>query len=495
MERNYNFMKRVNKLVIFVHLAMFLFVCGGFTREFILHKRSLLEVAGIDLVLLTGLIIAIGIYIKNAASEKLKYILFITFTAVYTYTSFTAKASIIFIFVFAMSLIYCAYSEKKFTYIQCSIMFIINMLEIAMEISSGKVSEQYITEYIIKVVTFLLFYITVAIVVSITRNLNNEAEEKVVEIEKAQDQGKKMIEDILRIANIINKNSNEVHQAFEQIMQGSNVVSNAVSEIAAGASGTAGDIQNQTQLANQIQNKIEETVQASKEMENAAIVTGNVVTRGINIVEELSKKSDVVNRNSENVYSLMNSLNEKAKNIANITELITSIAEQTNLLSLNASIEAARAGEAGKGFAVVADEVKKLSEQSKDSAEKIANIICQLQEEAGQSVSAVLELKETNASQNQLVVETDGVLKEIGAKTFEVKSKIDGVNSNIKDIMVSNNSIVASSSNLTAISEETMANAEEASTKTQQYLESANKSQKLILELINTAREMEKYKS
>lgn len=53
-------------------------------------------------------------------------------------------------------------------------------------------------------------------------------------------------------------------------------------------------------------------------------------------------------------------VDDSAKKITNIIELINSIAEQTNLLSLNASIEAARAGEAGKGFAVVASELPSL---------------------------------------------------------------------------------------------------------------------------------------
>lgn len=495
MDRNYNFMKRVNKIVITGHLIMFLCVFGGFFREFLISKRNAIEIAGISLALLIGVSLAIVLYKKNAASEAIKYILFITFTIVYTYVSFTSRTGIIFIFVFAMSLIYCSYSEKKFTYIQCSIMFIINMLEIVVQLVSGKVSEQFITEDIVKVITFLIFYITVAVVVSITRNLNNEAEEKIIEIEKAQEQQKKMVEDILRITNIINKNSNEVHDAFEEIVQGSQSVAYAVGEISNGASHTAVDIQNQTELANQIQNKIQETVQESRDMEDAAKITENVVKRGMNIVDDLSNKSEIVNKSSENVYTMMHSLNEKANNIANITELITDIAEQTNLLSLNASIEAARAGEAGKGFAVVADEVKKLAEQSKDSAEKIANIIRQLQEETNHSVDAVLELKETNSMQNQLVVESNGILKEIGTKTSEVKSKIDGVNANVKNIMESINSIVSSSSNLAAISEETLANAEEASTKTEQYLQKATSSQNLVLELINTAHEMEKYKN
>ena len=67
--------------------------------------------------------------------------------------------------------------------------------------------------------------------------------------------------------------------------------------------------------------------------------------------------------------------NQSAQQIREATELITDIAAQTNLLSLNASIEAARAGENGRGFAVVADQIRNLSEQSRQSAERIVQIV------------------------------------------------------------------------------------------------------------------------
>ena len=62
-----------------------------------------------------------------------------------------------------------------------------------------------------------------------------------------------------------------------------------------------------------------------------------------------------------------------ARTIDRVMALISDIAGTVNLLSLNATIEAARAGDAGRGFAVVASEVRKLSDETQDATQRIAD--------------------------------------------------------------------------------------------------------------------------
>ncbi len=88
--------------------------------------------------------------------------------------------------------------------------------------------------------------------------------------------------------------------------------------------------------------------------------------------------SDVAGRGRDVVREAIDSITkvqQGAKQISSITDVIDNIAFQTNILALNAAVEASRAGESGRGFSVVAAEVRLLAQKSKESAQQISAII------------------------------------------------------------------------------------------------------------------------
>ncbi|MGN0689022.1 MAG: methyl-accepting chemotaxis protein [Oscillospiraceae bacterium] len=134
-----------------------------------------------------------------------------------------------------------------------------------------------------------------------------------------------------------------------------------------------------------------ETIQ--KVNENIRTIN-SVMTESINsnrerasVVDDMLKDAENINTvieektavTEENIKQAMHYLQAFEK-INEEVNSIQDIASQTNILAINASIEAARAGEAGKGFAVVAQEIKNLSSNSSMSANAIADVCREMNE-------------------------------------------------------------------------------------------------------------------
>lgn len=146
-----------------------------------------------------------------------------------------------------------------------------------------------------------------------------------------------------------------------------------------------------------------------------------------NVVNQVQK----IGANVHETRKQIGELESMSSEIESVIKMIADIASQTNLLSLNASIEAARAGEQGKGFAVVATEVGALAVQSSESAEKIADMIREIQE----CIKACVSLMEEGVDSAQegvdlaedTMVNFEGINEKINEISNEIRSIADVV--------------------------------------------------------------------
>ena len=125
---------------------------------------------------------------------------------------------------------------------------------------------------------------------------------------------------------------------------------------------------------------------------NTQMLEANEFTQSSNSdICKIAERNVLLAQSLENTNTQIVSLVRSVSNISKVLEDISSIAEQTNLLALNAAIEAARAGEKGRGFAVVADEVRALANRTKESTNKISDIIDSLQHHSDSSTNSMSE--------------------------------------------------------------------------------------------------------
>lgn len=197
----------------------------------------------------------------------------------------------------------------------------------------------------------------------------------------------RFIEKIHDLIEEVIKNSNELYQSTQEVLHSIEESNEQMKEVATSVEFVSSNIQSSATVSEEALASIQEiTGQAQMIFAEAqeANETGEKVLTAASMgevsVNDAVSAIHNVQASSKDVLKVMSELKKSSKEIENIVALITQITEQTSLLSLNASIEAARAGEAGKGFAVVADEVKKLSEESKKSAQQIHHIVDEIQQ-------------------------------------------------------------------------------------------------------------------
>ena len=257
--------------------------------------------------------------------------------------------------------------------------------------------------------------------------------------------------------------SGKFEESFSKISETMGSVNIAVNEIANGATSQAGE----TMTANsKMSNMGSAIVDASSNVDSLGESSKKMTGYSDQARDTLNELSDInakTMKSVDEVQSQTNLTNKSALEIQEATELIADIASQTNLLSLNASIEAARAGENGRGFAVVADEIRRLADQSKQSAEKIAMIVNQLISNSNESVETMNSVKSIMTIQSMKIVDTQDMFTSLNDEISAVNNAIISIRTEMTHLNELKVVVAESIENLAAIAEENAASTEETS--------------------------------
>ncbi|WP_185231257.1 methyl-accepting chemotaxis protein [Teredinibacter franksiae] len=201
--------------------------------------------------------------------------------------------------------------------------------------------------------------------------------------------------------------SSAINSAANEIAQGNADLSQRTEEQASSLEETASSME---QMTSTVKQSADNAIQASNlamEAQTKAQVGGNVVSRAVHSMEEISASS---------------------KKISDIIGVIDEIAFQTNLLALNAAVEAARAGEQGRGFAVVAGEVRNLAQRSAGAAKEIKDLI---RDSVTKVQDGTSQVNESGKTLTEIVASVESVttmMREIADASREQTSGIEQVN-------------------------------------------------------------------
>jgi methyl-accepting chemotaxis protein len=212
-----------------------------------------------------------------------------------------------------------------------------------------------------------------------------------------------------------------LQQIVLKIRQGTDVISTATGEIAAGNLDLSSRTEQQASSLEETASAMEElTTTVKQNADNArqanqlAVSASEVAVKGGNVVAQ--------------VVTTMESIHGSSKKIVDIISVIDGIAFQTNILALNAAVEAARAGEQGRGFAVVASEVRSLAQRSATAAKEIKTLIDDSVSKVAAGSNLVGQAGTTMTEVVASIQRVSDIVGEITAASQEQSAGIEEVN-------------------------------------------------------------------
>ena len=238
-------------------------------------------------------------------------------------------------------------------------------------------------------------------------------------------------------------------------------IARAMDEVAGGVQGQAEDTESSNENMISFSENITTVTEKTSHMGQTADKAIEAVEQGRVIVQELSGKSDTTVSLTRVLVDDIDAVQKNSEEIKSIVDVINSIAGQTNLLSLNASIEAARAGEAGRGFAVVAEEIRKLADQSRESGNKIHEIVKKIGETADKTTASAREAENMVNEQARALQETVNVFGMIQDCVGELVDGIRLITQRLEESMLEKDKVENSLQNIASVSEEVAASTQE----------------------------------
>jgi methyl-accepting chemotaxis protein len=264
-----------------------------------------------------------------------------------------------------------------------------------------------------------------------------------------------------------------ISDASEESGRASTETANAIAEIAAGMEIQARIVTEAIDLSAELADAVGDSAEAADEAAGMAGDTRTVAEEGVATADDATEAMRAVRESSAAISAAISELSEHSGQIVGFVDTISGIAEQTNLLALNAAIEAARAGEQGRGFAVVAEEVRKLAEESRAAAGKIAELVADMDQVTDNAVTVVEDGAQRTVAGTETVERARVAFERISSAVGDVTSRVSAIAEEGRQLATRASDMRGRMEELGAIAERSSASTQQVSASTQQSSASA----------------------
>lgn len=253
-----------------------------------------------------------------------------------------------------------------------------------------------------------------------------------------------------------------IRRASQQLHQAAAMIASSTTEIAASIEEQERSSSHQAASVNQTSTTMDELGASSRQSAQQAEAAANgaqqalaLADNGTQAVERTITGMATLKRKVSAIAEQILRLSEQTSQIGSISGLVSDLANQTNMLALNAAVEAVRAGEHGKGFSVVAAEIRKLADESRKSAERISDLVTDIQNAINATVMATDEGTKTVDEGVRIAQQTSDAFAGVASAVNNVVLNNQQISLNIKQQAIAIQQVVDAMNALNAAAQET----------------------------------------
>ncbi|MBP1153348.1 MULTISPECIES: methyl-accepting chemotaxis protein [unclassified Paenibacillus] len=304
-----------------------------------------------------------------------------------------------------------------------------------------------------------------------------------------------MVIDVVQTSEHVASSSKELTAGAEQSSKAAEEITEVIQQVASGAESQTIMVEESEKALEEVTIGIQNIAETSADIAEKGKYATDRAKQGVQFVEGTAEQMNAIHQSVNESGEAIRLLDQRSREIGEISTLITDIANRTNLLALNAAIEAARAGVHGKGFAVVADEVRKLAEQSQQSSAQISELIQEIQHHMGRSTHSITQVKSEVQDGLVVVKKTQESFKEIHQSMERIGAQIDEMAATAEQMSASAQEVSATVAGITKISKDNAGHTHSVAASTEEQLASMEEITASANTLSNMAMNLQKQMS
>lgn len=483
--------QRINKGLMVGWTAISSVLLLAYVLEVVKQNRTIPYFLIFSIINVCPLIFAWIKFRRDPEDVKLKYFVAAFYGLLYVFVLLTGATSMVFSYIFPMMFLLMLTNDVRIIRYMAVGNVIVNIVSVGIQIAiEHRPAEVYLTDWEIQIAASFLCSIYMYFASRISTDLY---EQRVNVIADGEIRLEGILKKVTEVTEYVSNDASTLSGEMTRLVDTADRSAAAMAEIVSGTTEAAKMVEKQLLMTSNIQDLIVKTNDVSTNIGMRIDETGVSVESGIINMKKLSESAKGVEDNSKLVMEQMLVLQKTTEQVEEIISIISGIAGQTNLLALNASIEAARAGEAGRGFAVVADEINSLANMTKESTQNIAQMVNKLRDNAREASVAVDTMAKLNASQNEIIFETEHTFTQIQDGVAQVHQNVAQEMEQMGEMLTSNAEIVESIHTISAVTQEVTANSNQTEEITDQSRNIAGAMMELAEELITRVSELRAY--